>query len=937
VWRPKASDSLSNINVSESVPAAYAAASVTCVSGATTIFSSTNPATVASFTLQGLKVRDKVDCAVRNHRKRSTVRVVKNWVGAPASATIFVDATGTAPFDASAPATTSGSSVSFDYPVSTPVKVGEVGVPAGYSATIDCGSGPQPYAGGAFPVTAPATDGATLTCTIVNTQLMSTVRVVKRWVGAPGSATIFVDATGTPPFDASKVATTDGDSVSFDYPISTSVTVGEVAVPAGYSATIDCGAGAQQYGGGPVPVTAPSTDGATRTCTITNTQMMATVRVVKNWAGAPSSATIFVDQDGVAPFDASTVATASGDNAAFDYPVSTPVTVGEVAVPGGYTATIDCGAGPQPYSGGPFAVTAPAIEGATLTCTITNIEPPPPVLSTVRVVKQWVGAPSSATIFVDQDGVSPFDASTLATANGDNAAFDYPVSTPVFVGEVAVPAGYSATIDCGQGPQAYAGGPFAVTAPATQGATLTCTITNTQQLSTVRVVKQWVGTPSSATIFVDQDGVAPFDASTVATANGDTASFDYPVSTPVTVGEVAVPGGFTATIDCGQGPQAYAGGPFPVTAPAAYGATLACTITNTQLRSTVQVVKEWAGAPSSATIFVDATGAPPFDASRLATASGQNASASYPVSTPVTVGEVAAPTGFSATIDCGAGPQTYTGGAFPVTSPAADGATLTCTITNTAHTTVRVVKNWAGASTSATIFVDSLGQAPYDASTVATADGHEVSFDYPPSTRVTLGEIVVPKGYVGLINCGTGPRDLRLYAGGPFAVTTPSTPGSVLTCTLTNAKRVTPGRLVITKKVSKRTLRPGGRTKFTITVRNAGPGTVRAVRVCDQIPAGLEVVRAPGSRRVAGRLCWELGRLAPRARKSIVVVVKVGAVKRRHMYVNIATVQGANSSNCPRLVGASTRQGAACKARARVTAGPRRKSGVRAARVIFTG
>ena len=84
---------------------------------------------------------------VRNRVKRSTVRVVKNWVGAPASATIFVDQNGTAPYDASTVATASGASASFDYPVSTSVRVGETTVPTGYSATIDCGQGTQAYTG----------------------------------------------------------------------------------------------------------------------------------------------------------------------------------------------------------------------------------------------------------------------------------------------------------------------------------------------------------------------------------------------------------------------------------------------------------------------------------------------------------------------------------------------------------------------------------------------------------------------------------------------------------------------------------------------------------------------------------------------------------------------------------------------------------------------
>jgi uncharacterized repeat protein (TIGR01451 family) len=1353
-WRPRAATSVSNITISETPPATYQPYSVTCTSGSTTILSSDVPATVASFTLQGLKIRDRVDCVVRNRLKRSTVQVIKNWVGAPSSTTIFVDATGVAPYDASTRATASGASASFDYPLSTPVTVGESDPPAGYAGTIDCGQGPQPYNGGPFPVTSPAVDGATRTCTITNRQLRSTVQVVKQWEGAPSTATIFVDATGVAPFDAEKIATADGDSVSFTYPISSNVTVGEVSVPGGYDATIDCGQGPQPYAGGPFPVTSPAEDGATLTCTITNDQQFSTVRVVKHWEGAPSTATIFVDADGVAPFDASTVATATGDSASFSYPVSTGVTVGETAVPTGYSATINCGGGvqaynggpfpvtspavggatltcvitntqllstvrvekrwvgapssvtifvdqdgvapfdastvatatgdsasftyqvstpvtvgetavpagysatiacggavaqpyaggpfpvtspaidgatitctitniqqlsrvrvvkqwsgtpstttifvdedgvapfddstvatasgdnasfvypvstpvfvgetavpvgftatiqcgvaaPQPYAGGPFAVTSPATNGATLTCTISNNLIPPPatvrvvkqwdgapasvtifvdedgvapfdasvtatadgdntsfgyvagtavtvgetavptgyaatiqcgdddpedyaggpfpvtapaagetltctitnrqLLSTVRVVKRWIGAPSSATIFVDADGTAPFDAETVATATGDSASFTYPVSTPVFVGETGVPAGYSATVSCGQlqarqvysgGPfpvtspaedggvvtctvtntqqlsyvrvvkqwvgtpssatifvdadgvapfdasavstvsgtsvffqypvstpvfvgettapagfastiqcgaqqpkQAYNGGPFPVTSPAQHGGVITCTITNTQQLSTVQVVKEWVGDPASTTIFVDQDGVAPFDDSTVATTSGATASFTYPVSTSVTVGETGLPAGYASTIDCGDGPQAYNGGPFPVTSPAEDGATLTCTITNVQQRSTVQVIKQWAGGASSTTIFVDADGTPPFDASTVATESGQSVSFTYPVSTSVTVGETTVPNGYTATIDCGGGPQPYPGGPFGVTAPAQDGATLTCTITNTPQTTVRVIKQWLGRPGSTTIFVDLAGQPPFDVSTVAQVDGESVSFDYRPSTAVTVGEITVPPGYRASINCGSGPRNLRLYAGGPYSVTSPAEPNAVITCVVTNTRNLTPGRLVITKTASKRVVQSPERFDFRMTVRNVGRGTVRSVIVCDPIPKGLKYVSSsPRGRFANGRVCWRVAVLRPGGRLKFTVRVQVLRTNTQTTIVNIAEVTGLNSSNCKPPITLSRRaQTAPCAARARVVirksaALPARIS--RAPRPPFTG
>ena len=398
-----------------------------------------------------------------------------------------------------------------------------------------------------------------------------------------------------------------------------------------------------------------------------------------------------------------------------------------------------------------------------------------------------------------------------------------------------------------------------------------------------------------------------------------------------------MPTGYSAVIHCGntrEAPQPYGGGPFQVEAPTTGGATLTCTITNIQLRSTVQVVKDWAGGSSSAAIFVDQDGVAPYDASISATASGDSTSFTYPVSTPVTLGETAVPTGFRAQIDCGAGPQPYAGGPFAVNSPATAGTTLTCTVINTPTTTVRVIKNWSGRADSATIFVDKLGQAPLDTFTDATTDGVSVSHDYPPSAQVTLGEIAIPTGYVAFINCGNGPQDLRRYTGGPLSVTSPSTPGGVLTCTLTNARQAGPGRLVIAKKASRNVIdrRAASRSQSpsgTGGRHGAGRDHVR------QPSARPDPGQGPGARRVNGRLCWRVGRLGPGKKRTFVVVTRVARVDHRMVFENVAIVEGGNTVNCPLRVVVSKRQRAACSRRARVIALPR--LGVRGVRIAFTG
>ncbi len=194
----------------------------------------------------------------------------------------------------------------------------------------------------------------------------------------------------------------------------------------------------------------------------------------------------------------------------------------------------------------------------------------------------------------------------------------------------------------------------------------------------------------------------------------------------------------------------------------------------------------------------------------------------------------------------------------------------------------------------------------------------------------------MPSGYRAFINCGTGPQDLRRYSGGPYAVTSPAVPNGVLTCTLTNTRPVTvPGRLVIVKTARPRVVRAPARIAFRMKVTNRGPGIVRNVRVCDRVPNGLIVVRAPGARRVNGSLCWQIRVLRPRASRNYLVVARVVSTNAG-TYVNVVTVSGTNSVNClsPAFVTRRVRTQAGCHARARVVVLPARRA---APRPPFTG
>ena len=257
--------------------------------GGRTILDSDVPALVESFTLSGLKVRDHVYCVVRNRFKRSTVRVVKQWVGDPGSTTIFVDATGAAPYDASTVATTSGASASFAYPVSTAARVGETAVPAGYRATIQCeGRGlrrpttavrsrsrPRPR-------TAPPSPARSRTSRIARPSRWSSsgrARPPRR----RSSSTRTVRRRSTPRPSRPRAARAP-PSRTRPRPRSRWA---RLRCRTDTAPRFSAARGPTAVYGRAIPGYRAGPAGLTLTCTITNTQKRSTVRVVKQWDGAP--------------------------------------------------------------------------------------------------------------------------------------------------------------------------------------------------------------------------------------------------------------------------------------------------------------------------------------------------------------------------------------------------------------------------------------------------------------------------------------------------------------------------------------------------------------------------------------------------------------------------------------------------------------------------
>ena len=116
--------------------------------------------------------------------------------------------------------------------------------------------------------------------------------------------------------------------------------------------------------------------------------------------------------------------------------------------------------------------------------------------------------------------------------------------------------------------------------------------------------------------------------------------------------------------------------------------------------------------------------------------------------------------------------------------------------------------------------------------------------------------------------------------------------------------------LVIRKVANKHVVRASNKIQFTITLRARGQGTATNVQVCDVLPPGLVVVRAPGATFRGGRACWRITSISAGRSRSYHVTVRANSVQRATFRTNVATVvsPGTNCTACARPVPAVGRR-----------------------------
>jgi uncharacterized protein (TIGR03437 family) len=380
--------------------------------------------------------------------------------------------------------------------------------------------------------------GATTTCTFANTQQGASIKVVKITVGGDGTFAF------TSNFGLASL-TTSGGTASQTFSGLTpggSYHVSET-VPAGWTQT-----SATCTNGTPAAITVVA--GATTTCTFSNTQQGASIKVVKNTVGG-NGTFAFTSNFGL------TSLTTVGLTASQTFSGLTPGGSYHVSetVPTGWTQTsATC------TNGTPAAITV--VAGATTTCTFLNTQATQ--TGSIRVVKNAVGGDGTFT-FTGTLGL------TSLTTIGGTASRTFGSLTPgsSFSVSETVHTGWTLTsASCTNGT------PAAITVVA--GATTTCTFLNTQatQTGSIRVVKNTVGGNGTFT-FTSNFGLASLTTS--GTTSGGTASQTFGGLTPggsYSVRET-VPTGWTQTsASCDNGT--------PAAITVAAGATTTCTFTNTQ-------------------------------------------------------------------------------------------------------------------------------------------------------------------------------------------------------------------------------------------------------------------------------------------------------------------------------------------------------------------
>ncbi|MDJ0770308.1 MAG: VWA domain-containing protein, partial [Ilumatobacter sp.] len=782
-----------------------------------------------------------VTCTFVNTRKSTDLTVVKSWVDAQVGDAVSITTTGgtnDVDFDATADTATETDTDTTTYTVyagETLVfsEVFDVGDSAAYDTTLSCvGTGDADVDDG-LTISAADTDGNGITCTYTNARRSLDVVVAKAVVPADDPTTFDLSIDGSVVVPGATDGSASGPVSVF---VGDVVVVSEQADP-NFTSTLSCDNGvvpADNLGtSGNFVVPSSLDDGTTITCTFTNTRKATQLTLAKVWSAAEAGDTAALEIDGLHDGDTATStapdAPAAGNVATATVYAGETVALSELLGAGNvadYDVAFDCvgnDAEPAYVPGATTAslsITPTDAAGNGITCTFTNTAK----RGTIVIVKNTRSDDGAATFGFSGDWMTPSAFDITTTNNTGSETFEN-----VLIGQYAVvetdptPAYDGTNVSCvdadqGSGPLDSSTLPLTGSIDLDTGETVVCTFTNVER-ATIVVTKD--ARPDSAQDFSFSstepagfdllDDAFSLDDDADATLSNTFTSALLPAEQTYTVTELATPGW---TLDA-QGSICTAGGELvgsTASITPAAGATVVCTFVNaadpaelTATKQTLGVTGPWgpfeftlaggpfAGDPAQAVDSVDPA------AQWTELVEGQT----YTLTENEVPGYLP-----GAVFTCTA---SLPGAAGPVPLPDADaittgfqlvataGAAYSCEITNVAIPPQVVVEKTTEGGFGTFVFdvTPTQGGDPIAPISVTTDAQNNPASSLPSDLDAGIGYTVAERAndefVAQTLSCTVTDAE---GATSPYVFDTPTQPGDVIDCSITNLKKA---RIIVDK------------------------------------------------------------------------------------------------------------------------------------------
>jgi len=670
--------------------------------------------------------------------------------------------------------------------------------------------------------------GADVTCAISNNDVAPTLTLTKTLVNDNGGVGVIDD------FDVAIDGVEVSNGASNIVLANTAISISELDLPGYTEGTWACTDANGLTAGLPAAGAATGESitlepGANVTCAITNDDVAPSLTLVKVLTNDNGGDKVIED------FDISVDGTEVVSGANTIVAANTDIIVSELDLAGYTEGTWACTDSTDltpglPAAGAAAGTTVNLVEGAIVTCEITNNDIAPQITLTKTVINDDGGV-----LLIDD-----FDISLDAAEVPSGIASTVLANVDLTLSELDLDGYTEGTWACTDANGLTTGLPTAGLATSTTvnllpGSDVTCAISNDDIAPTLTLTKT----------LVNDDGgdltIADFDVSVDSAEVVNGALNTVAANSAILISELDMPGYTEGTWSCSDSTGLTTGLPSAGVATGetitlASGAAVECVISNDDIAPTLILTKTVVNDDGGDKLITD------FDISIDGTEVPAGAINTVAANTPIIVSELSIAGYTSGTWAC-ADSTALTSG-LPTAGAATgesivlkQGSQVTCDITNDdVAPTLTLVK---------TVVNDNGGTEAIEDFDISI-DGTEVVSGTPTTvtanTLITISELDLVPYAEGTWACSDANG---LSTGLPSAGTATGTdisllPGSAVTCSITNNDLGID--LTIAKSVDDATPNIGQTITFTLVVSNAGPDVATNVTVTDPVPAGFTYV-----------------------------------------------------------------------------------------------